>query len=224
MANSVLPSGENVTPGELAVLGLLRAADVQLVARDRVGAAALGRPEEVLDALAVLGDDQAAVRRDGDVVGAVERAVLRRVRVDAQEHLQGQRAALRVVEPDLAVVLDGGALVTGEGGHDVRAAVGPPHALQLAGAGDRTVGELLAHRDGPGVAVRYVDPVHAVHGAGLRGPREVVDELAGLVEALERLEHARVVGEGAQLAPRPCRKPCGGTSGRAARWGPRRPR
>lgn len=48
--------------GELAELRLLRGADVEFVAGDRVGAAAVGGAEQVLDALAVLGDDEAAVR------------------------------------------------------------------------------------------------------------------------------------------------------------------
>ena len=51
----------------------------------------------------------------------------------------------RVEEPDLAVVLGGAAvLIARERADEVGAAVAPPHALELAAAGDLVVAELLA--------------------------------------------------------------------------------
>src|SRR6266508_4394076 len=176
--------------GELAV--------VEIVTRQRVRLAAGGDADQVLDAFAVLGQDQAAVRVDHDVVRAVEVGVLGRVRVDLEDRGERDGLVLRVVEPYLAVVLvDAAVGGTREAGDEVRAAVAPVRALQLPAAGHLVVRELLAHRGGGGVPVRYVDPAHLVPGA--RGGRlgQVGDVLAA-VRAAHRLQLARGVAAGAQ--------------------------
>ena len=64
LANSIFLSWENVGAGELRVVGVL-------VAREEERLAAVGDADEVALAVAVLGEDHAAVGRDRDVVGPV---------------------------------------------------------------------------------------------------------------------------------------------------------
>ncbi|MBX7266613.1 hypothetical protein KIF24_11550 [Micromonospora sp. Llam7] len=44
-----------------------------------------------------------------------------------------------------------------------------PHAFELASAGDRSIGELLAYRRGPGIALGHLDPPHREGPAQLGG-------------------------------------------------------
>jgi hypothetical protein len=144
-------------------------------------------------AVAVLGEDQATVGRDGDVVRSVGIVVvvIRRV---GEVQLELDRAVLGLDEPDLAVVLSCAAVGRArERGDEVRALVVPPHALQLVAA--RDLAELLAHRRLRRVALGNRQPADAVCRSGLGCDRQVRHERAGACERLHRLERAGVVGK-----------------------------
>src|SRR5690606_22675372 len=154
-------------------------AAVEGVAGERERPVLAGGADEVLLAVAVLGqDDAAAVRGDGDVVGAVEAAAR------LEDELELDLVAARVVGPDLAGVVPGGALVRARvAGDEVRLAVAPPGAFELLAAGDLTVLELLADGGLPGQRVGDVDPPGRQPGAGFGDERQVGD--AGDLQRLQ---------------------------------------
>ena len=96
----------------------------------------------------------------------------------------------------------GGAAVGGarEGGDEVRAAVAPPHALELAAARDRLRVGLLARRDGLRVAIGDGDPLDPVRRPRRRRDGEVRHERPRARRGAHRLQRARVVGERAERA------------------------
>ena len=97
----------------------------------------------------------------------------------------------------LAAAAVGGAR---EGGDEVRAAVAPPHALELAAARDRLGVGLVAGGDGLGVAVGDLEPLHPVGRSGPGGDRQVVDVRARPGRGAHRLQRAGVAGELAERA------------------------
>ena len=146
------------------------------------------------DPIAVLGQDESALRRDCDVVRAIEVVSLDvGVGVHTEDGLQGDAFTGRIVEPHLAVVLVGAA-VGGprEAGNEEGAAVGPPLALEFAGAGDLLVAELPANGSGGGISVEDVLPPNRVTRAGPRGLGQIRDVRAAPV-ATHGLKGARDV-------------------------------
>src|SRR5690606_9470195 len=104
--------------GELAPVRVLRRAPVLAVAGERVHLAAPGDAEDVLGAAAVLAHHQAAAGRQTDVVRGLAGQL--DVGVGTEDDHQGQPAPVRVVAPDLAVVVRGRTFgAAGEGRHEV---------------------------------------------------------------------------------------------------------